>query len=77
MVSRTDLSRLLIVLQEDKIARLEKIKIPAYVVASYTSTIHTYGTFEGFRRIQGEKWLRVHNTDECMNDAIQTLEAVD
>jgi len=50
---------------EDKIARLEKINIPAYVVASYTSPIHTHGSFEGFRQINStEKWLRVHNTGE-------------
>jgi predicted acyl esterase len=48
---------------EDKIARLEKINVPAYVVASYTSTIHTHGSFEGFRQISSkEKWLRAHNS---------------
>jgi predicted acyl esterase len=52
-------------LQEDKIARLDKIKIPAYIVASYTSPIHTHGSFEGFRQIASkEKWLRVHNSGE-------------
>jgi predicted acyl esterase len=50
---------------EDKAAKLEKINIPAYVVASYTSPIHTHGSFEGFRQINTtEKWLRVHNTGE-------------
>lgn len=50
---------------QDKIARLERIKVPAYVVASYTNAVHTRGTFEAFRRIQSqEKWLRVHNTSE-------------
>ncbi|KAF3024987.1 hypothetical protein E8E14_013947 [Neopestalotiopsis sp. 37M] len=49
----------------DKIAQLEKITVPAYIVASYTNAIHTYGTFEGFRRISSEsKWLRVHNSSE-------------
>lgn len=50
---------------EDKIAQLDKINVPAYVVASYTNTLHTHGTFEGYRRIQSpEKWLRVHNSSE-------------
>jgi predicted acyl esterase len=49
----------------DKIARLDRITVPAYVVASYTSPIHTHGTFAGFRSISSkDKWLRVHNTFE-------------
>ncbi len=50
---------------EDKEAELEAIDVPAYIVASYTSPIHTYGTLEGYRRIASkEKWLRIHNTGE-------------
>ncbi len=50
---------------EDKAAELEKITVPAYIVASYTNPIHTYGTLEGYRRISSEKkWLRIHNTGE-------------
>jgi len=50
---------------EDKCADFEKITIPAYVVASYTSSLHTHGTIEGYRRISSEeKWLRIHNTQE-------------
>ncbi|KAK1851882.1 hydrolase CocE/NonD family protein [Colletotrichum chrysophilum] len=50
---------------QDKVAMLEKIKIPAYIVASYTNLLHAHGSFEGFRRISSEeKWLRVHNTQE-------------
>ena len=50
---------------EDKAARVENIEIPAYVVASYTSSVHTHGSFAGFRRMASkEKWLRVHNTNE-------------
>jgi len=49
----------------DKAADLENIHIPTYIVASYTNAIHTYGTFEGYRRISSEeKWLRVHNNNE-------------
>lgn len=50
---------------EDKAARIENIQIPAYVVASYTNSVHTHGTFAGYRRLSSkEKWLRVHNTNE-------------
>lgn len=50
---------------EDKSARVENIEIPAYVVASYTNSVHTHGSFAGFRRMASkEKWLRVHNTNE-------------
>lgn len=50
---------------EDKAARVENIDIPAYVVASYTNSVHTHGSFAGFRRMASkEKWLRVHNTSE-------------
>jgi len=46
-------------------AKLERIAVPAYVVASYTSPVHAHGSFDGFRRISSkEKWLRVHNTME-------------
>lgn len=50
---------------QDKAARIENIQIPAYVVASYTNSVHTHGTFAGYRRMASkEKWLRVHNTNE-------------
>ncbi len=52
-------------LWEDKAARLDKIIVPAYVVASYSNTLHTAGTFRAWRRIASqEKWLRIHNTLE-------------
>ncbi|MDO4163321.1 MAG: CocE/NonD family hydrolase [Bacteroides sp.] len=50
---------------QDKAARVDSIKIPAYVVASYTNPVHTHGSFAGYRRMaSAEKWLRVHNTNE-------------
>lgn len=50
---------------EDKRTKLENITVPAYIVASYVSKFHTYGTLEAFGRIASkEKWLRVHNTHE-------------
>jgi predicted acyl esterase len=49
----------------DKIARFDKITVPAYVVASYSNTLHTAGTFRAWRRIVSQhKWLRIHNTQE-------------
>lgn len=50
---------------QDKAARLERIKVPAYVTASYTNGTHTHGTFAGYRNIASkDKWLRVHNSSE-------------
>lgn len=58
---------------QDKIAAFDKITVPAYIVASYSNTLHTAGTFRAWRRIASEdKWLRIHNSlewpdyyDEC------------
>lgn len=53
---------------EDKRAELEKVQVPAYIVASYTNPIHTHGTFRGYREISSkEKWLRVHNSTEWVD----------
>ena len=50
---------------QDKIARVERIDVPAYVVASWTNPVHTPGTFDAWQRLGSEaKWLRVHNTME-------------
>jgi len=45
-----------------KSADLEKITVPAFVVASWSDHgLHSRGTLEGFRRISSEhKWLDVH-----------------
>lgn len=52
---------------QDKAPRVENIQVPAYVVASYTNDVHTHGTFDAYRRLSGEKWLRVHNTNEWLD----------
>ncbi|NNJ98887.1 MAG: CocE/NonD family hydrolase, partial [Desulfatitalea sp.] len=53
---------------KSQIPELEKINIPAYIVASYTNPVHTRGTLEGFRKIDTqEKWLRIHNTQEWLD----------
>lgn len=52
-------------LWENKIPDFDRITVPAYVVASYSNTLHTAGTFRAWRRIAAqEKWLRVHNSQE-------------
>ncbi len=52
-------------LWEDKTPRFEKIEVPAYVVASYSNTLHTAGTFRAWRRMASkQKWLRIHNNQE-------------
>ena len=50
---------------ETKIPAFENIDVPAYIVASYSNSIHTPGTFRGWRHIgSSEKWLRIHNNME-------------
>ncbi|SFR69335.1 hypothetical protein SAMN05428970_0666 [Agromyces sp. CF514] len=52
-------------LWEHKIPEFDRITVPAYVVASYSNTLHTAGTFRAWRRMASEeKWLRIHNTQE-------------
>jgi predicted acyl esterase len=52
-------------LWENKIPRFDRISVPAYVVASYSNTLHTAGTFRAWRRMASrEKWLRIHNSQE-------------
>ena len=52
-------------LWENKIPEFDRITVPAYVVASYSNSLHTAGTFRAWRRIASpDKWLRVHNTQE-------------
>lgn len=52
-------------LWEDKTPRYDQITVPAYVVASYSNTLHTAGTFRAWRRMASkDKWLRVHSTQE-------------
>lgn len=52
-------------LWEDKTVNPEKIVCPAYVVASYSNTLHTPGTFRVWRGLPKEnKWLRIHDNQE-------------
>lgn len=47
---------------ESKAARLARIRVPAYIVASWSDQgMHTRGTLEGFKRISSpQRWLEVH-----------------
>lgn len=47
---------------QSKASQLEKITVPAFVVASWTDQgLHTRGTFEGFRKMSSsQKWLYAH-----------------
>ncbi|KAJ6029759.1 uncharacterized protein N7446_010891 [Penicillium canescens] len=50
---------------EDKRAQISRIDVPVYVLASYSTFLHTMGSFRGFEEIQHKnKWLRVHPTQE-------------
>lgn len=52
-------------LWQDKIAGLENINVPVYVVASYSNVLHTDGTFRGWRGVKSkDKWLRIHDNLE-------------
>ena len=42
---------------EDKRARIDRIKVPAYILASFSTMLHTEGSFRGFEDItHDEKW---------------------
>ncbi|GKU11896.1 unnamed protein product, partial [Fusarium langsethiae] len=51
----------------DKAAKIEDIdeNLPVYCVGSWTNTLHTLGTFQGWERLRTpNKWLRTHTTHE-------------
>ncbi len=65
ILSEVEAYPLMTELWTDKIPQFDKITVPAYVVASYSNTLHTAGTFRAWRRIASEqKWLRIHNSQE-------------
>lgn len=65
IVSEADQHPLVDELWADKIPDFDQITVPAYVVASYSNTLHTAGTFRAWRRMASEqKWLRIHNSQE-------------
>ncbi|MFB6551228.1 CocE/NonD family hydrolase [Streptomyces sp. NPDC056405] len=65
IIAEADRYPLMNELWESKIPQFENINVPAYVVASYSNTLHTAGTFRAWRRMASEdKWLRIHNSQE-------------
>ena len=50
---------------DDKQAKPEKIRIPVYATASWTSAVHCQGTLLAWRKLgTDKKWLRIHHTQE-------------
>jgi uncharacterized protein len=48
---------------DSKLPQLKNIRIPVYLVASYSSQRYARGTLEAFNQLGSrEKWLRIHNT---------------
>ncbi len=42
---------------EDKRARIAQIQVPAYILASYSTGLHTVGSFRGYEEIGSkDKW---------------------
>ncbi len=65
IIAEADRYPLMTELWENKIPQFDRITVPAYVVASYSNTLHTAGTFRAWRRMASpDKWLRIHNTQE-------------
>ena len=47
---------------DEKQAKHSQSNVPAYVVASWNSRLHSRGSFEGFKQLGSKhKWLRVHD----------------
>jgi hypothetical protein len=50
---------------EDKVARLDRIDVPAYVRAGWNTALHSRGSIDGFRGIAStQKWLVAHREFE-------------
>ncbi|KAJ0418326.1 Alpha/Beta hydrolase protein [Aspergillus carlsbadensis] len=50
---------------KDKRAKVSRIQVPAYILASYSTFLHLPGSLRGFEEMpHDKKWLRVHDTQE-------------
>ncbi|KAK1995275.1 alpha/beta-hydrolase [Colletotrichum falcatum] len=50
---------------DDKRARMDLIQVPAYILGSYSTMLHTIGSFRGFEEIPHQKkWISIHATQE-------------
>lgn len=44
---------------DDKRAKIEGIKVPRYIFASYSTGLHNVGSFRGFEEIESkDKWYK-------------------
>jgi predicted acyl esterase len=58
---------------ESKRVDFSKIKIPSYVLASYSSMLHTVGSVRAFKEIEcDQKWLRFHPHQEWYEDYLHS-----
>ena len=48
-------------LWRNKIPRFDRIEVPAYVVASYSNSLHTAGTFRAWRRMGSDQEMAAHS----------------
>ena len=49
-----------------KSIHVENIDVPLYLTASYSTGLHSRGSFETFKKAKtAKKWLRVHPYQEC------------
>ncbi|KAK2051139.1 alpha/beta-hydrolase [Colletotrichum caudatum] len=50
---------------DDKRARIDRIQVPAYILGSFSTQLHTIGSFRAFEEIPHQrKWITVHATQE-------------
>jgi len=49
---------------EDKRAKMDRISVPAYILASFSTGLHTLGSFRAYEESKCPKWLRVHTSQE-------------
>ncbi|KAH7405702.1 Alpha/Beta hydrolase protein [Phaeosphaeria sp. MPI-PUGE-AT-0046c] len=47
---------------KDKRADFGKIQVPAYILASYTSGLHTAGSFRCYEEMKAPRWLTIHDS---------------
>lgn len=58
---------------ESKRVDFSKIKIPSYVLASYSSMLHTVGSCRAYKEIDSTaKWLRIYPHQEWYEDYLQS-----
>lgn len=54
---------------KSKVVDFSKIKIPSYILGSYSSMLHTMGSVRAWREINTDKkWFRIHPHQEWYED---------